>query len=237
MSQRWWKVQVAPLSSISCSFTDTRCSTLWRWSRATSLTRSFRCPGASSHTNWAAPPTWTPFTARTPSTSTEPSSGEHSSHIQCSCTDIWCRMWRCDGPLFPLSGVCWRRKPPPSWTSSTASSVWSWSSAGSWSHSPGSSSRGSRCIPVSSPCSSPTTPSSITPASCSKVSCSYRCKHWKTRVLWRADKIRASHPPLQIVTTTWNHSIFLIFLDQVDLKYKNKYPIYIYTFFSFRKCF
>lgn len=74
--QRWWKAPAARCSFASCSFTGMRCSTLSRWSRATSPTRSCKCPGASSQPSSPLPATWTPSTAHTQTTSTEPSSGD-----------------------------------------------------------------------------------------------------------------------------------------------------------------
>jgi len=74
--QLWWKVRAARCSFISCSSTDMRCSILLKWYRDTSPTRSCKCPGWSSLPNWPLPTTWTPSTARTQTTSTEPSSGE-----------------------------------------------------------------------------------------------------------------------------------------------------------------
>lgn len=74
--QRWWRAPAAPCSSVSCSSTGTRCSTLWKWSRDTLPTRFSKCPGVSSRPSWLLPSTWMPSTACTQTTSTEPSSGE-----------------------------------------------------------------------------------------------------------------------------------------------------------------
>lgn len=74
--QRWWRAPAAQCSSVSCSSIGTRCSTLWKWSRDTSQTKFSKCLGASSLPSWPRPATWTPSTACTQTTSTEPSLGE-----------------------------------------------------------------------------------------------------------------------------------------------------------------
>lgn len=114
--------------------------------------------------------------------------------------------------IFHSSGVCWQRKLLQWWTSFTASSVSSWSFAVSSSHSPGSSSRGSRCIRVSSLCSSLTTPSSITPASCSKVSTGVSSDGWTQRVssFWK-NPIRLYRHPWPLNYNFIAFQYFLVF--------------------------